>query len=78
MTIRPRGSLRQLSARDRVVQNLPGVQEGVRVDDGELYQTLRLAKKLAVIVTAHCENAELVSEVQKSFIGEGKDGARMA
>src|ERR1700676_697316 len=31
------------------------------VDDNEMYQTLQLARKLGVIVTAHCENAELVS-----------------
>ncbi len=44
------------------------------IDDNELYQTLRLAKELGVIVTAHCENAELVSEMQKKLIGEGKTG----
>ena len=32
------------------------------IDDNELYHTLRLAKELGVIVTAHCENAELVAE----------------
>ncbi|MGE3244658.1 MAG: amidohydrolase family protein, partial [Pirellulales bacterium] len=31
------------------------------IDDSELYHTLRLAKELGVIVTAHCENAELVA-----------------
>ena len=35
------------------------------VDDAEMYQTLALAKKLGVIVTAHCENAELVSRLQQ-------------
>ncbi len=44
------------------------------VDDGELYQTLQLAKALGVIVTAHCENAELVSQLQASLIAEGKTG----
>jgi dihydropyrimidinase len=44
------------------------------VEDGELYQTLMLAKKLGVIVTAHCENAELVSRLQQSLIAEGKTG----
>src|SRR5450631_4050273 len=34
------------------------------VDDAEMYQTLTLAKKLGVITTAHCENAELVSRLQ--------------
>src|SRR3954447_24699258 len=44
------------------------------VSDEELYQTLRLAKKLGVITTAHCENAELISELQKKFLAEGKTG----
>lgn len=44
------------------------------VDDGEMYQTLSLAKKLGVIVTAHCENAELVGRLQQSLIAQGKTG----
>jgi dihydropyrimidinase len=44
------------------------------VDDGEMYQTLTLAKKLGVIVTAHCENAELVGRLQQLLLGEGKTG----
>jgi len=44
------------------------------VDDGEMYQTLALAKKLGVIVTAHCENAELVSRLQERLLAEGKTG----
>ncbi len=44
------------------------------VEDGELYQTLTLAKQLGVTVTAHCENAELVSRLQAQLISEGKTG----
>lgn len=44
------------------------------VDDNEMYQTMQLAKRLGVIVTAHCENAELVSKLQERLIGEGKTG----
>ena len=44
------------------------------VDDGEMYQTMELAKRLGVIVTAHCENAELVSRLQQKLHGEGKTG----
>src|SRR5580658_4019861 len=44
------------------------------VEDGEMYQTLALAKKLGVIVTAHCENAELVSRLQAQLMAEGKIG----
>jgi len=44
------------------------------VDDNEMYQTLRLARKLGVVVTAHCENAELVARLQESLIAQGKTG----
>ena len=44
------------------------------VTDDEMYQTMRLAKKLGVIVTAHCENAELVSRLQEKLLAEGKTG----
>lgn len=44
------------------------------VTDEELYHTLRLAKELGVITTAHCENADLVLELQKKLLAEGKTG----
>src|SRR4029079_2478253 len=44
------------------------------VDDGEMYQTLQLAKKLGVIVTAHCENAELVGRLQQQLVAQGTTG----
>lgn len=44
------------------------------VDDGELYRVLKLAAELGVIVAAHCENAELVSNLQEQLISEGKTG----
>jgi dihydropyrimidinase len=44
------------------------------VDDGEMYQTLELAKRLGVIVTAHCENAELIARLQQKLLAEGKTG----
>ncbi len=44
------------------------------ITDEELYHTMRLAKKLGVIVTAHCENADLVFESQKKLLAEGKTG----
>lgn len=42
------------------------------MSDKELYDTLALAKRLGVIVTAHCENADLVLELQKKLLSEGK------
>ena len=44
------------------------------VDDVEMYQTLELAKRLGVITTAHCENAELVARLQQKLLEEGKTG----
>ncbi len=44
------------------------------IDDEALYKTLTLAKELGVIVTAHCENAELVAELQRKLLSEGKTG----
>jgi dihydropyrimidinase len=44
------------------------------VDDGEMYQTLELGKRLGAIVTAHCENAELVARLQQKLLAEGRTG----
>jgi dihydropyrimidinase len=44
------------------------------IDDGELYKTLTLARKLGVIVTAHCENADLVAQLQEDLLAAGKTG----
>jgi dihydropyrimidinase len=44
------------------------------IDDAALYRTLALAKELGVIVTAHCENAELVAQLQRKLLTEGKTG----
>jgi dihydropyrimidinase len=42
------------------------------IDDTELYRTLKLAKELGVIVTAHCENETLVAERQRELLAAGK------
>jgi dihydropyrimidinase len=44
------------------------------VDDAEMFQTLQLARELGVVVTAHCENAELVDRLQKQLLAAGKTG----
>ena len=44
------------------------------IDDGELYQTLKLANELGVIVAAHCENETLVAERQKELLAAGMRG----
>ncbi len=42
------------------------------IDDTELYRTLKLAKELGVIVTAHCENETLVAERCRELLASGK------
>lgn len=44
------------------------------IDDAELFETLSLARRLGVIVTAHCENAEAVARLQRRLLSEGKTG----
>jgi len=44
------------------------------LNDQELYRTLRLARKLGVITTAHCENADLIEERQQQLLADGKTG----
>ncbi len=44
------------------------------IDDSELYRTLKLAKELGVIVTAHCENETLVSERCAELLAAGLTG----
>ncbi|MFC3834365.1 dihydropyrimidinase [Deinococcus rufus] len=44
------------------------------IEDAALFKTLTLAKELGVVVTAHCENAELVSQLQAKLLSEGKTG----
>lgn len=46
------------------------------VDDNEMYKTMVLAKELGVIVTAHCENAELVGQLQQHLLSQGKTGSQ--
>lgn len=42
------------------------------IDDTELYRTLRLARELGVIVTAHCENETLVAERCRELLAAGR------
>ena len=44
------------------------------IDDTELYRTLKLARELGVIVTAHCENETLIAERAKELLAAGVTG----
>jgi dihydropyrimidinase len=49
-------------------------KDALGVNDEELFQALRLAKELGVIVTAHCENADLIAQTQTLLLAAGKTG----
>lgn len=42
------------------------------LSDEHLYQAMTMAKKLGVITTAHCENAEAIDAMQKQLLGDKK------
>jgi dihydropyrimidinase len=44
------------------------------INDGELYQTLKLAKELGVVTAAHCENETLIAEAQSELLSQGVTG----
>lgn len=44
------------------------------VNDEEMYHTLKLAARLGVITTAHCENAELIGHLQQQLLAKGVTG----
>ena len=44
------------------------------IGDDDLYKAMRLAKELGVIVTAHCENAEMISQLQQELVAQGRTG----
>jgi dihydropyrimidinase len=44
------------------------------IDDAELYHTLKLARELGVIVTAHCENETIIAERSKELLASGITG----
>lgn len=44
----------------------------IGVDDTEMIKVMETAKKLNALVTAHCENGEMVVALQNKLFGEGK------
>jgi len=51
-----------------------GYKNALGIDDEGLYNTLELAEELGVVVTAHCENAEIIASRQQQLLDEGKTG----
>jgi dihydropyrimidinase len=46
----------------------------LNLSDEDLFGTLKLAKDLGTMVTAHCENAEVIDAMQLALMAEGKTG----
>lgn len=48
----------------------------LNISDEDLFGTLKMARTLGTIVTAHCENAEAIDAMQKALIADGKTEPR--
>jgi dihydropyrimidinase len=71
---------------EKTMKEVPGLIEGgitsfktfmaykgaLMVDDGQLFRLMELVKKHGGIVTAHCENAELIETLVPEYLNEGK------
>jgi dihydropyrimidinase len=69
------GAIRSIAARGVASLKVFLAYKGAfGIDDGELFRTLVLAKKLGLIVTVHCENETLVAELQRQLLAEKKTG----
>ena len=44
----------------------------LRIDDGQIFRLMMIVKNLGGIVTAHCENAELIDVLSQNYLKEGK------
>ncbi len=44
------------------------------LSDSDLFDLLKMARRMGVITTVHCENAEAVDAMQTKLIGEGRTG----
>ena len=69
-----RGPAADRRRRHRVVQSLPGLQRGVWHRRRRALPNAGTGQTLGVIVTAHCENAEVVAQLQRQLLAEGKTG----
>lgn len=47
-------------------------KSGIGINDDVIIKVLETAKKLNVLVTAHCENDEIINFLRKKYISEGK------
>jgi dihydropyrimidinase len=44
------------------------------LSDDDLFETMKLARDLGVIVTAHCENAAVIDAMQRDLLAQGRTG----
>ena len=48
----------------------------LNLSDEDLFGTLKLARNLGAMVTAHCENADVIDAMQQALVAEGKTGPK--
>ena len=72
---RTAGQLRRIAAEGVQSFKIFLAYEGAfGIDDTELFRALSLARELGAVTVAHCENAALISQLQRRLIADGKTG----
>ena len=70
------GQLRELVA-EHGVQSFKvflAYKGALDIGDTELFQLMLLARELGVVLTAHCENAEAIDQMQRLLVASGRTG----
>ena len=47
-----------------------------RLQDDEIFRVLRAAKKAGIVITVHCENHGVITQLRKEFVRDGKTEAK--
>jgi dihydropyrimidinase len=55
---------------------MPYRKEGLMVDDGVIYATLKRARELGAVVGIHCENAPVLEYLTNYYLSRGKTAAK--
>jgi len=69
-------SLRRIVAEEKItsLKVFLAYKGALGIEDDELFKTLTFAAENKLVVTVHCENAELVAAIQRKLVAEGKTG----
>ncbi len=50
--------------------------ETMGIGDGELFELFKYSREIGALIIAHCENADIISSLQREFVRQGKTSPR--